>query len=326
MSRESSVIEVQDALASHFVHGFQSWWHQYIFHFSDITNIISILESGKLYSRNKAVELDLMLNDNADDSVIANTGMDAKDFVRFYFGGRTPTLYHNEGFKSKASITNNAHCPLPIYLLFDFVKLLSREDAYFSDGNIASGYANIYNDVTQLMSLEFQYIYHRDYILDESMKRHIIFCRHAEVLIPNEVNVYEYISCIYVRSNAEKETLLYSLSSGTKDKLKDKIFVGISGLFNANRLYVDEVYLDENNIKVKFSRATLERYEFTFTLTNLDTGVRHKLNTEEIRLENKITTIPLHENFIGQKIELQVKINGDLAYINSFDDELSMIL
>jgi hypothetical protein len=329
MSKEAFVKAFQSKLATHlhFTHGFQSWWHKYIFHFSDISNIIKILDSGKLYSRNNAIELGLMSNDNADDQVISKTGRSSKHYVRFYFGAKTPTQFINEGFKSRNSIVNNAHCPFPIFLLFDFVKLLSRDDCLFSDGNIASTiHTTIYQDITALNNLEFEYIYHRAPLLDPETKAHIKNCRHAEVLIPDEINVYEYLSKISVRSEAEKQTLLYCLSSETRDMLKDDIHIRTIGLFYADRLYVDKVSLENDIFKIQFSKPTQERYDITFILTNIDTGFEGRHDASGITLESRRGQIRLHENFIGHTIELQININDNLAYKNSFTPSIGLIL
>ena len=104
MGREAFVKAFQKELASTYNIGYQKWWSEFLFHFSDISNVVSILNRGKLYSRNKALRLGLMHNDNADDDVIGNTGLSAKDYVRFYFGALTPTQYHNEGLKPKSQI------------------------------------------------------------------------------------------------------------------------------------------------------------------------------------------------------------------------------
>lgn len=318
MNRKTFIKEFQTKLSLDFPYGFQSKWHKYIFHFSDITNILSILNNDTLYSRNKAIQLGLMSNDNADDDVIANTNLNAKDFVRFYFGAKTPTQYHNEGFKTKSSIHNNAHCPFPIFLLFNFVKLLTREDILFSNGNIASSQTEIYDDITSLNNLEFKYIYHRDFISETMDKSHIIQCRHAEVLIPTELNVYEYLSKIYVRSEAEKTTLLYGLSSEKRNLLKDKVRVGTIGLFYADRLYVEEVYLDNDSIKLIFSKSTIDKYEFTFIVKNLDTGEKWKHDTGEISLENRKVSIKIKPSFINASLKFKLYINENLAYKNKF--------
>lgn len=324
MSREAFVEEFQKQLALENPHGYQSWWHRFLFHFSDISNITSILSSGKLYSRNQATVLGLMQNDNASDAVIGNTELNAKDFVRFYFGTGTPTQFHNEGFKPKSKIQNNAHCPLPIFLLFDFVKLLSREDSHFSTGNIAVQNANIYTDINALNTLEFKYIYHRGPIQEPLNTRHVVYCRHAEVLIPDQLDIYDYLSYIYVRSEAERETLLYSLPLEVSKKINDKLQVGTNGLFEPSRLYVENVKFFNHYIVITFSMSTTDKYVFLTTIMNSDTEVKSQIDTGSISLEDKQVTIQLKDEYLDCNIEFRLEIDGHLAYANVFshDDDL----
>lgn len=49
------------------------WWPHYAYHYTDISNAVSILESGMLYSRLRAEELHVMMNDNASRQVIDMT-------------------------------------------------------------------------------------------------------------------------------------------------------------------------------------------------------------------------------------------------------------
>ena len=324
MSREAFVQQFQKQLAQKFSHGYQSWWHRFIFHFSDISNMSSALNGGKLYSRNRAMALGLMKNDNASDEVIGNTNFNAKDFVRFYFGTLTPTQFHNEGFKPKSKIQNNAHCPLPVFLLFDFVKLLSHEQSHFSSGNMAVSNVDIYHNIQDLERLEFEYIYHRSPILEPLNKRHVIYCRHAEVLIPDELKIYDYLSYICVRSQAERETLLFTLSATQCEQLIDKVLVRTTGLFHPNRLYVERVQLLNARFSIVFSMATHEKYVMNVTVVNHDTGATWKHNTDEISLESKEVFIDLKPKYIGSCVEIRLEIDGHLAYANSFDadDEL----
>lgn len=320
MDREAFVKAFQKDLATRFPHGYQGWWHRFIFHFSDIANITSSLSSGKLYSRKKALALGLMHNDNASDEVIENTQLDAKDYVRFYFGTGTPTQFHNEGFKPKCHIQNNAHCPLPVFLLFDFVKLLSSPHSSFSSGNIASSCADIYHDIQDLEKLEFQYIYHRGYIQDPLNTRHVVYCRHAEVLVPNELDIYEYLSYVCVRSEAEKETLLHELPRDIGEELGDKLLVRTNGLFEPRRLYVERVELLGGSIHITFSMPTTETYNFKTIVTNMDTGMKRERETGEIILDNTQVTIRLEDEYVGHKIAFRLEIDGHLAYVNIFDN------
>ncbi len=326
MSKQAFVEKFQIQLAARFNAGYQSWWHKFLFHYTDISNIISILNSGKLYSRNKALELGLMQNDNADDDVIGNTGLSAKDYVRFYFGALTPTQYHNEGFKSRNKIQHNAHCPVPVFLLFDFVKLLAREDSKFSSGNIASSGVDIYNEIEDLNQLEFENIYHRGSTFHESNPRHITYCRHAEVLIPNELNIYDYIKYVFVRSEAEKQTLLYHLDSNTKQKLEQKIRIHTNGLFYADRFYIENIRLDDDMFHISFSKATSDRFDFVFNITNNDTGLNYKEEIPQVSLESKTVTFKIKSEYVSKNMSLEIKIDGSLAYEHNFGDDMSYIL
>ena len=69
------------------------WWPHYAYHYTDIQNAVSILESEMLYSRTQAEELHVMQNDNASRQVIDMTRDRITSYVRFYFRPLTPTQY-----------------------------------------------------------------------------------------------------------------------------------------------------------------------------------------------------------------------------------------
>ena len=326
MSREAFVKAFQKELALKYNVGYQGWWSAFLFHFSDISNMVSILNSGKLYSRNKALQLGLMHNDNADDDVISNTGLSAKEYVRFYFGALTPTQYHNEGFKPRNQIQHNAHCPVPVFLLFDFVKLLSRKDGKFSSGNIASSGVEIYSDIEDLNRLEFDNIYHRGSTYHESNPSHITYCRHAEVLIPDEIDIYDCMKYVIVRSEAEKQTLLYDLDTQTRKKLEDKIRVYTNGLFYADRFYVENVVLEKDVFRITFSKSTNDKFDFTFKVTNHITDLSYEKYISQVSLESKTVTFKIKPKFVSNTLSLEIRIDGNLAYAYRFEDEFSFLL
>lgn len=78
-----------------------SWWPKFAFHYTDVTNAVSILSSGFLYSRADATHLRVMKNDNASRQVIDMTDSDVVSKVRFYFRPLTPTQYHPNASPSK---------------------------------------------------------------------------------------------------------------------------------------------------------------------------------------------------------------------------------
>ena len=89
------------------------WWLKFAFHYTDVRNAANIIETGHLYSRNKALEDDSMTNDNANPDVIAQSS-DSHDWVRLYFRPKTPTQYRNEDIKP-ASTQGDGHCPVPVF-------------------------------------------------------------------------------------------------------------------------------------------------------------------------------------------------------------------
>ena len=223
MSKEKFLKEFQDSQKLKFKNGYQNWWTQFVFHYNDIHNIVSVLNSAKLYSRNKANSLNLLKTDIANDDVIAHTNTSVHDYARFYFGAKTPTLYRNEGLIPKNEIRDSAHCPVPIFLLFDFIKILSMDNICFSNGNMGANNHEIYDDIKSIKKLEWEYIYHRKSLYQVENSAHIIYCRNAEVLVRDELNIYNSLKWICVRSKADKDTLLNLVDIPTKIIIKDCI-------------------------------------------------------------------------------------------------------
>lgn len=317
--------EFQKSLKEQFKVGYQNWWSNFIFHYSNVDNICSILNSGTLYSRKKANELKVMLNDNANDDVISKTTEHHTKYARFYFGAKTPTQYSNEGIKPISEIINNAHCPVPIFLLFDFVKILSIDGVLFSTGNIAASGAIIYNDIRNLNNLEFNYIYDRNVLPNDNYKYHIMYCRQAEVLIENSLdNIFDYLKIICVRSQAEKETLLYNLHDKIKDLLKNKIVIyNNDGLFYRKYLYVNQVKIHENN-NIIFEFHNADRYEYNLNIIIFNLSTKNEVinkkrtlivpNQLSISLENEIIDI--------NGLYIKVLIEDSIVYeSNLFKDE-----
>lgn len=325
MTREEFLKDFQKKLFEKFPNGYQSWWPNFIFHYSDITNIHSILNSGKLYCRHKVEELDLMQNDNASDDVISNTFENYKDYVRCYFGAKTPTQYQNEGIKPINQIYNNAHCPVPVFLLFDFVKLLSQKGVLFSSGNIAASGADIYSAISDLDKLEFEYIYHRGSLFQATNPSHIKYCRHAEVLISNELDVFEFLKFICVRSEAEKETLLYGLNDSIIEQLKGKIKVfNKDGIFENDRFFVESVKLIDNEIKIIFANAGKYEFKLDIEAKNLITGKESKASKEYIIPKSINLKKPTNGSL--KKLYLRIDIDGNLVYENNIVSEEESIL
>lgn len=314
MTRENFVKKFQSELLANFSSGFQSWWPKFIFHYSDVNNIASVLNTGILYSRDQVIRHGLMSNDNANDAVIGGTYEELKKYVRFYFGAKTPTQYRNEGIKSLSSISNNAHCPVPVFLLFDFVKLLSLPDICFSNGNIAAAKSEIYDDISDLKKLEFNYIYNRESLPSDPYSRHIIYCRHAEVLVRDELRIEEFLKYICVRSEAERETLLSLMDDNARQLYVERIKVFTKdGIFYKDRLYVNKVSLNGQLLSIELANAKKSLFDLETSYTVVDSGVTRTSTHLKMAIPTKLSG-SLSEHIGPNGIEFSLLLDKNLVY------------
>ena len=87
-----------------------------IVHFTDFSNLESILYNRYLYSREYCNRNNLDFKDIANQEIINDTENYIKNCVRFYYTYKSMTLYRTEGIKLDS---NESHIPIPVYLLFD---------------------------------------------------------------------------------------------------------------------------------------------------------------------------------------------------------------
>lgn len=232
----------------------QAWWPNYLFRFDDIEKAANILNSGKLYSRNKAFSKGLMSSDSASPDVIAITSDCWKDYARLYFRPRTPTQFDGEGFRPKDCWVLGAHFPVPIVMLFDAFEILSRSDSRFSNGNLAKrSQVKIGDDADFLKNMPFRLVYH-DTWFSESEKESIIFHRNAEVIVPSELDLLS-LRFIICRSQAEYETLLCFLDPNVQKLWSEKIGVK-SNLHFRYWSFVEQVYLSDEKLIFRFNPST----------------------------------------------------------------------
>ncbi len=246
---------------NHYAH--PSWWCKYAFHFTDVSNAASILKSGQLYSRSQALSHNVMLNDNASRQVIDITDSEVISNVRFYFRPQTPTQYYNEGYKHPSlrfQGDSNANVPVPVFFLFDLEKLMTHPDVEFSEFSQAGHRATTFKGIDTFSRLNFEYIY--DNIYDNFKKtKHY---RQAEILIPDHIDIGNYLSYILCRNNIEQMTLLNLLkreSSDILERYKNIIRVCKENVFFDNGIYINGCEYNNDSIFVNLS-DTYESYQY----------------------------------------------------------------
>lgn len=201
------------------------WWPQFLFHYTDIRNAVRVLQDGCLYSRKHLEDYEQLIVSSGSSDVLSTTEAGVKDCVRLYFRPQTPTQYHVEGIRSKAILAASkfpdAHCPVPVFFLFDASDILTRADSRFSDGNLGAGRAKLFSTAEELENLPWKSIYHTG-SMDISQRDTVVFHRHAEVVVPRQLDL-SALRFIYCRSEAERETLLYLLPPELVKRYYNKI-------------------------------------------------------------------------------------------------------
>lgn len=232
-----------------------AWWPRFAFHYTDVTNAVSILSSGKLYSRANATELNIMKNDNANRQVIDMTQLSTLSKVRFYFRPLTPTQYFNEGYKHpllRYDGDENANIPVPVFLLFDLAGLLSLPGVQFSEKPQAGRGAEMLSGVEAFSKLDFEKIYDNTSERGEETRPY----RHAEIVHANEMKIEPHIKRIVCRNDIDRMTLLNLLSAENPKayyKYKDIVRVHREDIFYENGLYVSECLYHNNSLSLSFA-------------------------------------------------------------------------
>lgn len=192
-----------------------NWWPMYFYHFTDIRNALGIIEKGWIYARHNAEKNALMNSDNASRNVIAVSSSPIKDYARLYFRPKTPTQYHNEGYKPEA-IRNpdlNASCPVPVFFFLDAEKVLNMDGVQFSETTCAGAKdLKLLSGEDSFSLLPFEKIYHEGSFSPEN-RDDIISHRQAEVVRTDGICLKDCLKGIMCRSSAEKQTFLYLLKT-----------------------------------------------------------------------------------------------------------------
>ncbi|SFC10290.1 protein of unknown function [Alkalibacterium subtropicum] len=303
-------------------------WFKYCYHFSHVENIVSILNDGRLLSRNQAIREGKMKSDNASQKVIDQTNPEYKDYVRFYFRPKSPTQYHNEGFKTREQLEISelgAQCAVPVFLLLDIRKLLSQPECLFTETSLAgSGPVSLYSTPEEFKKLPFDKIYH-DRALSHDEKRSIIGHRHAEIIVPNSLPLDEYLMKIVVRTPAEKETLLALMSEDLREKYEKYVQIDTSNVIFFSRW----TYFHTAQLKSEYMRFDLRisqqylnnskpvQFDLEAELGEADGTV--KKQTIMDWTAKSVLTIPFKEP--RDKYDITLKFDNHLMYKGRFQAE-----
>ncbi|MCR8848155.1 DUF4433 domain-containing protein [Rossellomorea sp. SC111] len=304
------------------------WWSKYIYHFSHITNIAYILNDDLLRSRNQVVKLkDENLNDNASGEVILGTEEMYKDYVRFYFRPLTPTQFHNEGIRASTQITAlGAHCPVPVFLLFD-TEILDEPNVFFSFESLASHYyVPLYQGVRSLANAPFHYIYHNEstYNLDgNQIRKH----RQAEIVIKDQCNLH-HLKRILCRTKAEADTLKSLLNFVAYSKYNDKICYidqgvfdtgDINTIFHGDYLKILDIEQCKSHMLIQLNRNDYHPRNIQILWSDRGGNQICHFNKENYLINSNYFKITMN-TFLDSHdfVNVMLKLDGHLVYCNDF--------
>jgi hypothetical protein len=306
--------------------GARRWWPDFLFHFADMRNVVSILQEGALLSRTEMRARQANFTDAASHEVLGWTDDQWKQYARFYFRPRTPMLYRNEGFRPRERQWQGAHCPVPVYLLFDLEAVLCRADSRFSNGNLANTTServevNIFDHAADFERLPFELIYHDSRVPSEERDK-IISHRHAEVIVPQAVGL-DHLRSIWCRTQAEYETLRYLLPDALWQQWRDRITARTDhNLFNREWVHVEQVMLTSTDITFRFNPSRKPEDAGWFTLhgeiTDIASGSTHQWEVKDVQIQQRLRVeLP----YRSRDYTAQLFIDDHLAYASRYRED-----
>ncbi|WP_035764692.1 DarT ssDNA thymidine ADP-ribosyltransferase family protein [Butyrivibrio sp. NC2002] len=240
------------------------FWPYYLYHFSDIHNIVNILEEGIVLSRNEAKKNGKMISDNSSERVISRTKEEVFDYARLYFRPLTPTQYHSEGYKPEMvrDIEMNASCPVPVFLVFDADAILSMDNCYFVEQGIA-GFGHEKQEGTDAFKrLHFEKIYDNTVYSGERWQSEKKY-RMSEVIRKEGFPLEGNLKGIVCRSEAERAMLRHLLrerSATIYEKYKPMIDVRPNfECFFYNGIFVKNLRIHNGLLDIDFNDSAIRR-------------------------------------------------------------------
>jgi hypothetical protein len=302
-------------------------WPRFLFHYSDIRNVARVLADGTLYSRSQVETLQHLEVSSGDPGVLRATDTSIKDCVRFYFRPKTPTQFYTEGTRSQQTLSTSrypdAHCPVPVFLLFDAGSILARADSRFSDGNLASPRARILYRAHEFAALPWTLIYHNS--RHAQGDRDIPFHKSAEVLVPDKLSLEElrYVIC---RSQAEKEALLSLLRRMSAPLWAKYHSITIAtqriDLYFRQHTFVMSARLDATSAAFEFSPDSSSPGPFAARATlRTDAQSREWINSSYI-IDPARSTLSLTWKQPLDAYELDLFLDDHLVYAGQYTEEI----
>lgn len=308
----------------------QRSWPDSLYRFEHVEAAASILNSGVLLSRAEAQRRRWLKRDCASADIINQTPVEWKNYVRLYFRPLTPMQYNTEGHRPAEGYSRGASCPVPVVLRFNAANVLTRGTTRFCDGNLAAARVQVGDDARFLTGIPFELVYHNTWMPNDQ-KEELTFRRHAEAIVPKELRL-SALQAVLCRTTAEMETLLHLLTDETRARWAGCIGTKAS-LFYKHWSFVESASLTKETAVFRFNpssqapgpfaaearfvvlpskKAYLWKSESFYTNKAAKFGATRAGSALRVGL-----ALAGHPS----DYELELRLDGELAYANSHHDE-----
>jgi hypothetical protein len=301
-------------------------WPRFFFHITDVNNAVSILRDGELLSRRRVLAAGRLQKSSASEEILDRTSPEFLDCARLYFRPRTPTFWHNEGFWPRTvGSTLQAHCPLPVALLFDAAQVAGQSGVRFSRGNLAANTQETGESVAFLRTLNFRDIYH-DVSWDGGENEQLRRARQSEIFVPESLSL-SALRGIAVRSSAELTTFRTLLADELVAIPETVRYVGENyRWFFCLRPYAESVVRVGNVVRAIFNpdaRVT-GPFQIEVSVTGLETGDLTTSTRPEHTARAVQRSIP--PTIAGETVRVEIRLDDELAYAGVLKPESAMTL
>jgi len=304
----------------------------YVYHFTHLENMSSILEDGVLKSRSKAV-----FKDSASHGAIGHTIEEKKDYVRFYFRPKTPTQYYNENFGREDSLEklgSEPICPIPIFLKIPIDEILVHPTIEWevSLGNMAKTTTQYGNTSELMKQFDFNGVYLEK---DNGFQGRCFASSQQEFLIKNQLPLNSLNFEIICQDKSSLDSLIAMLGKG--NPLIAKISIDAKYFYNNNckmkinateDCVVSEISKEKNGEMIlQYSSEEPTSIEGDISATEELKGNRTIYSKQEIKLNGNFSKVK-YSIFYSYKGELwlvntnQKKSKYDFAYLKTVFDYL----
>lgn len=186
----------------------RSFWPNFLYHTTHVTNAVQIVHSNVLQARNN---ITTTFHDVANQGALG-ANQSSHNFARLYFRPRNPYHLRTEGIKCLSHpnrLENQAS--IPITFIFDFKSVMTLDGVRFTKGNIQRGRNSELQGDAAFDTLDFNATYHDDWVTPQE-KDYIHDCRMAEVMVPSALPLLPHLKAICFRTRWDLETFRHLLA------------------------------------------------------------------------------------------------------------------